>query len=349
MPAGAIEESSLKNLLVEAETLMALDDAASRIVPTSPNFAEIDRVVAKAMVTLRSRLLRVKFVDAATELKRRASFVSDLRMDGEDLFRKTFGCAAPAQLAVDRRPYSLQFEMGDEDYMDLCVKLGMRTSYQDTDGLCFGSGMTRGPIARGLNGGVVMIKARPYVPSGAPAHKTDSPGYGGEAFARGGLKPEKLPAVYRNTPNPLLKRHEEVHTFQGILETVGYPQVNEWMEQDLIDEETAERVAAVNNKSPEEWVPMLHTSLYCENDVMWGDFPALARRVYETDQTRAEAVIRQRALNQDALGVFYRIADARLQQLSGWVVYAVNFFALPPTLAAVKSEYGPQKTVKRHF
>ncbi len=331
MPAVVLKESAaIKALADEARNLMVLEAAASRIDLKHPDFAEVDEAVAIATETLHPRITLVQYIDAANELKRRAAYISTLKPDDDDVFRKTFGGFVPAHLQVDRRPYSIQFGMGGADYENLCEALGLEKDYRDTVGLCLTSDRTKGRIAKTLGDGIIITRIAPTIQCCTYPHGTVTPNECTEV--RSGNTPE-------TKPNSLLKRHEELHAFQSVLEAARCYMAKDELLVDLIREETAHCVSEAEH-GPEKRENILHTALYFEKGIPWGDFTALAHRVYRNNTGDAEVVIRQRRLNEDALTKLYENSEPGLKKLAGWVMYLSNFFSIPQAMAAVKSEYG---------
>ncbi|MFH0890271.1 MAG: hypothetical protein V1836_04000 [Candidatus Aenigmatarchaeota archaeon] len=324
---GPREALKIRHILDDAKALMELETMAQRL-----GNRHCDAVAFHGFVNSTAARLKDggRFRNLGAIAYDRINSVSEFEETGAELLAKIF----PQEILRDmpfndesqkietqRRPYSLQFSMSGEQFYYTCAALDFKKGFASSNGLCLSPYDIKPEVRRALSGSIFFARTDYF------------PVYQGEWFREG--EPRK-PAAIQISASAVTERHEEIHTWQTLMRNAGYLHFNNTLEQDLLDEESAECIAEVENDSRRPRKFLLHTSLYVEYDIDKENFVELTRYVHPDNPQR---VIGQRKMNANALGQVYGKNDPRLNRLVGWALHLMDFYRANRTLRIIPAVY----------
>ncbi len=320
------EALQIRNILEEAKALMELEAMAQSFGSGACDAGEFHGFVDSAAAGL-SKGGRFRILGST--VYGRINSVHGFSETGAELFAKIF----PQQVLYDvpsdesrkietrRRPYSVQISMDGEQYYCACNALKIKKGFTSSNGLCLYPDSLK-PDVRDKLGGSVFFARTDYFPV-----------YQGSLFQQN--EPGKL-AFMQRSASAVTERHEEVHAWQNLMRNAGYLHFNGALEQDLLDEESASCISSVENCSQLQGEPLLHTNLYAENDITWGNFVELAAYIRTKNPQR---VIEQRKMNANALVRAYEKNDPKLGRLVGWALHLMDFYRANRALKIIPAVY----------
>ena len=209
------------------------------------------------------------------------------------------------RLLITKMPYGIEFTMEDGAYKHMCKSLGFAPVYGCyTDGMCTLLD-NRSTTHKKIKGSLILMKAY------------------------------QVDGTTEIAPNPITKRHEELHAYQNVMKRAFYAHPNIELEQDLLNEEAAICIST-NELGSNGTRPLLtHTRHYLDLGIPHGDFEMLANRVYP-DGNKAQKLIDQRKRNEYALASAYAGTD---KLLVGWTLHLLNFWGANKVLETVPAVY----------
>ena len=330
-------------LLEEAKALMGLEETSRVTGSKFFVFTNMDEFASTKISTLPEKR-RGRFINLERNLKWTILKVSEVsEMYDNALFISTFGAKTPTDLDIVRRPYSIQFSMGQESYRELCGFLGLKKGYADSSGVCLASERLTPAARQMIDGSVTLVKKKIFPTLNKPeqyASQTDLIPIidtTGNFYTKQGDMLERLPANYVNSVNSVTERHEEVHAYQNCMFRARYLRHNFNIEQSLLDEEAAECIAKAEHKTRPKKPALMHTSYYDDMGVPYGNFTELAiqmRNVHE-----AEKLMDQRKRNAEALERAYEIPDNSFRKAIGWTLHLLNFYRVDKMLPVISQLY----------
>ncbi|MBI2085699.1 MAG: hypothetical protein HYT71_04260 [Candidatus Aenigmarchaeota archaeon] len=304
------ETSEARKILEEAEALMNLESAATRVDPKLQDFSELYQVLDG-----RGYDSGTRFGMLGTALRRRIETLARIEGDAKYLFKFAFGVEPPEKLRVKRRPYSIQFETDRRGCEYVCSVLKLDGGYNSSDGLCFSPDNVSPKAHDSIGGTVTLVRAYTDVPLSARDH----------------AKQEWWEL------NEITERHEEVHAFQNLMLGAGYMTFQSPLARSFLKEESATCISLSERRLASLHRPLLHSGLYFDHKVPYQDFDALASKITGGDESTAAELVDLRRKNAYAVSSIYNRVSIRRAKLVGWAFLLLDFQKAYHTLDAIPS------------